>query len=126
MQRAVATGVVLAGVVLPGALVPSTGALAHAFLDHAAPSVGSTVRGPPAEVRIWFTQELELAFSTLRVVDQGGAQVDQGNKTVDPGDRTLLKVSLRPLAPGNYTVFWRALSVDTHTTEGSFSFSVAP
>ena len=125
MWRAFATMAVLASVVL-GALVPSTGALAHAFLDHAAPSVGSTVRGPPAEVRIWFTQDLEAAFSTLRVVDQGGAQVDRGNKTVDPADRTLLKVSLRPLAPGTYTVFWRALSVDTHTTEGRFSFSVSP
>src|ERR1043166_5870811 len=104
MWRAFATRKVLVGVVLGGVLVPSTGALAHAFLDHAAPSVGSTVRGPPAEVRIWFTQDLEAAFSTLRVVDQGGAQVDQGNKTVDPADRTLLKVSLRPLAPGTYTV----------------------
>jgi copper resistance protein C len=35
-------------------------------------------------------------------------------------------VSLRPLSPGSYKVVWRVLSVDTHTTEGSFSFSVAP
>jgi copper resistance protein C len=83
------------------------------------------VRGAPAEVRIWFTEALEPAFSTLRVVDQAGTQVDQGNKAVDPGDRTLLKVSLRPLTPGSYKVIWRVLSVDSHTTEGSFSFSVA-
>lgn len=126
MRRVIATGTVLLGTVIAGALAPLTGAVAHAFLDHAAPSVGSTVRGSPSEVRIWFTEALEPAFSTLRVVDQSGAQVDQGNKTVDTGDRTLLKVSLRTLAPGSYKVVWRVLSVDAHTTEGSFSFSVAP
>ena len=126
MRRVIATGTALVGTILASILLPLGGAAAHAFLDHAAPSVGSTVRGSPAEVRVWFTEALEPAFSTLRVVDQGGAQVDQGNKAVDPGDRTLLKVSLRSLAPGSYKVFWRVLSVDAHTTEGSFSFSVAP
>ena len=42
---------------------------AHAFLDHAAPAVGSTVHGPPPAIRIWFTQEIEPAFSTLKVLD---------------------------------------------------------
>ena len=127
MRRTISTGAVFLGsvAVVVGALIPSDGAIAHAFLDHAAPSVGSTVRGSPAEVRVWFTQALEPAFSTLRVVDRGGAQVDQGNNAVDAGERTLLKVGLRPLAPGSYKVFWRVLSVDAHTTEGSFSFSVS-
>jgi methionine-rich copper-binding protein CopC len=126
MRRTVTIGTAFVGTVLVGILVLVTGAAAHAFLDHANPLVGSTVRGSPAEVRVWFTEALEPAFSTLRVVDQGGAQVDQGNKAVDPADRTVLKVSLRPLAPGSYKVVWRVLSIDTHTTEGSFSFSVAP
>ncbi len=30
------------------------------------------------------------------------------------------------LAPGRYTVKWRALSVDTHVTGGDFSFEVQP
>jgi len=30
------------------------------------------------------------------------------------------------LAPGRYTVRWKVLSVDTHRTEGSFSFEVKP
>ena len=110
--------VALASVVL------SAGAHAHAFLDHAVPAVGSIVHGSPGEVKSWFTQELEPAFSSLRVVDQKGAQVDRRNNSVDPNDRTLIKVSLPNLPPGKYTVFWHALSVDTHTTEGSFTFEV--
>ena len=99
---------------------------AHAFLDHATPAVGSAVHGSPGEVRLWFTQELEPAFSTVRVLDRGGKQVDKGNKEVDRGDRTLLRVSLPKLSPGSYRVVWRVLSVDTHVTEGDFTFDIAP
>jgi methionine-rich copper-binding protein CopC len=118
------TGLALA--FLAGTLLSSAGALAHAFLDHAVPLVGSTVRGSPSEVTVWFTQELEPAFSSLRVVDQNGAQVDKRNFAVDPGDRTIMKVSLPNLPPGKYKVLWHALSVDTHTTDGTFSFEVVP
>lgn len=108
------------------ALAMSTAAFAHAFLDRATPAVGSTVFGPPAEVRLWFTQELEPAFSTLRVFDRSGRQVDGRDRQVDSGERTLLRVSLPPLAPGIYRVVWRVLSVDTHVTEGDYTFEIAP
>ena len=106
--------------------VLSPGAFAHAFLDHAIPLVGSTVRGSPGEVQVWFTQELEPAFSNLRVVDRNGTPVDRQNSAIDPSDRTVMRVSLPNLPPGKYKVFWHALSVDTHTTEGTFSFEVVP
>jgi methionine-rich copper-binding protein CopC len=99
---------------------------AHAFLDHATPAVGSAVRGSPAQVKLWFTQQLEPAFSTARVSDRSGKQVDKGDPQVDRADATLLRVSLPQLAPGTYTVTWRVLSVDTHVTEGDFTFDVAP
>ncbi|HEY3179020.1 MAG TPA: copper resistance CopC family protein [Casimicrobiaceae bacterium] len=99
---------------------------AHAFLDHAAPAVGSTVRTPPAQVRLWFTQQLEPAFSTVRVLDRSGRRVDRGDAKVDAGNATVLQVSVPTLAPGRYRVVWRVLSVDTHVTEGDFTFDVAP
>ncbi len=108
------------------ALALAHDALAHAFLDHASPAVGSAVRGPLKEVSLWFTQELEPAFSTIGVLDASGKQVDKMDHRVDPGDRTLLRVSLPPLAPGTYRVKWRVLSVDTHVTEGDFTFDVSP
>ena len=99
---------------------------AHAFLDHATPAVGSVVHGAPAQVRLWFTQELEPAFSSVRVFDRGGKQVDKGDLQLDRADATLLQVSLPQLAPGTYRVAWRVLSVDTHVTEGDFTFDVVP
>lgn len=99
---------------------------AHAFLDHAVPRVGSEVHGSPPEVALSFTQKLEPAFSTVRVTDSEGRQVDRGDKRVDGNDCSVLRVSLPPLVPGTYRVQWRVLSVDTHVSEGDFTFKVAP
>ena len=107
-------------------LVGAAGAWAHAFLDRADPPVGSTVRTPPAQVQIWFTEGLEAAFSKIQVVDQSGQQVDKKDSQVDPANPVLLRISLPSLPRGRYKVIWRVLSVDTHITEGDFSFQVAP
>ena len=108
------------------ALVLPSAASAHAFLDHAAPAVGSTVHASPAQAKLWFTQELEPAFSTVQVLDRNGKRLDKGDPHVDQADATQLVVSLPQLAPGTYRVTWRVLSVDTHVTEGDFTFDVAP
>ena len=99
----------------------TTVAEAHAFLDHADPRVGSTVQTAPRELSLSFTQELEPAFSTVEVRDANGARVDQGKPRISADG---MRVGLKPLTPGTYTVQWHALSVDTHKTEGSFSFHV--
>lgn len=99
-------------------------ASAHAFLDRTEPRVGSTVQPAPSELRLWFSQELEPAFSTVKVLDTTGRRVDSANARVDPADRSLLRVSLQALGPGVYTVVWRVVSVDTHATEGDFVFRV--
>jgi copper resistance protein C len=104
-------------------LIPMSGvtAYAHAFLDHASPLVGSTVAAAPREVTLSFTQRLEPAFSSVQVTDSKGARVDQGKAQISG---SIMRVGLKALSPGTYKVHWRALSVDTHTTQGSFSFHV--
>jgi copper resistance protein C len=102
----------------------ATSATAHAFLDHAAPPVGSTVQRAPAQISLWFTQELEPAFSSAIVRNAAGQRVDKGNAHVDRSDRMRMQVSLKPLPPGTYKVIWHVLSVDTHTTQGDFSLTV--
>jgi methionine-rich copper-binding protein CopC len=99
-------------------------ASAHAFLDHADPKVGSTIANSPAEVKIWFTQELEPVFSSIQVADEQGKEVDKKDVRLDSKDKTLLIVSLPPLAAGTYTVTWHVVSVDTHRTQGHFKFTV--
>lgn len=96
-------------------------ARAHAFLDHASPLVGATVQSAPHEVALSFTQNLEPAFSSVEVTNASGARVDQGTAQISG---STMRIGLKPLQPGSYKVRWHALSVDTHTTQGSFSFQV--
>jgi methionine-rich copper-binding protein CopC len=97
---------------------------AHAFLKRAEPSVGATVRTSPGEVRIWFTENIEPAFSTVQVFDASGKEVDKRDVHLDRGNQSLLHVSLPQLGTGTYKVVWRVVSVDTHVTNGNFTFRV--
>jgi copper resistance protein C len=94
---------------------------AHAMLDHAEPRVGNKVATAPREVTLWFTQKLEAAFSTITVTDPAGQRVDTGKTRVSGSQ---MSVSLRSGGPGTYHVTWHVLSVDTHTTDGNFTFQV--
>jgi methionine-rich copper-binding protein CopC len=98
----------------------STVAEAHAMLDHASPAVGSTVPVSPGQVTLYFTEQLEPKFSGAEVRSAGGGRVDHGNSV--SGD--VMRVNVGSLAPGSYNVTWHVLSVDTHKTQGSFSFRV--
>jgi methionine-rich copper-binding protein CopC len=105
-------------------LALQTQAWAHAFLDHAEPKVGSTVTNSPPEIKIWFTQNLEPAFSKLEVQDAQGKEVDKKDAHLDGKDKSLFLVSLPQLPAGTYTVIWHAVSVDTHKTQGTFHFTI--
>ena len=98
-------------------------AFAHAFLNHADPSAGSTLASAPKRVVLMFSERLEPAFSGAEVTDRSGRNVETG-AVVTRGNSLI--VSLRPLPPGKYRVVWHAVSVDTHRTEGAYSFVVKP
>ena len=99
----------------------ASAAQAHAFLDHASPLVGSTVSTAPHDVSLSFTQNLEPSFSTVEVTGPNGARVDAGKAQINGNT---MRVGMKAAGPGTYHVHWHALSVDTHTTQGSFSFHV--
>jgi copper resistance protein C len=101
-------------------------AWAHAFLDHASPAVGSSVPAAPPVVTLWFTQDLEPAFSDVTVTNEAGQQVDLGKAQIPQGSPDELQIGLKPLTPGTYLVSWHVVSVDTHPTEGTFTFEIKP
>ncbi len=101
--------------------VAVSSASAHAFLDHASPPVGSTVPTAPHELTLSFTQNLEPAFSTVQVTGPNGAQIAQGKPQISG---STMRVVIKASGSGTYHVHWRALSVDTHTMQGSYTFHV--
>lgn len=102
-----------------------TAALAHALLQKADPPVGGMVKASPAEIRIDFSEGVEPAFSGITLHASDGTAVPVGRATVDPQNQAVMVVKVgKKLAPGTYKVDWHAVAVDTHRTEGSFTFSV--
>jgi methionine-rich copper-binding protein CopC len=57
----------------------------------------------------------------MEVTGPSGQRVDDGRPRIDG---RVMSVPLRADQPGTYRVKWRVLSVDTHATEGAFSFQV--
>jgi copper resistance protein C len=102
-------------------LLFTSAAYAHAMLERAEPRVGNKVASPPREVTLWFTQKLETAFSTITVTNAAGERVDSG-KTRVSGNQ--MSIAIRGGGAGTYRVNWHVLSVDTHRTDGSFTFQV--
>jgi copper resistance protein C len=74
---------------------------AHAFLDHADPKVGATIADPPAQIKAWFTEHLEPAFSMMQVLDDGGIQVDKNDAHVDSNDPSLSSCRSNTCRPGH-------------------------
>jgi methionine-rich copper-binding protein CopC len=102
------------------------GADAHAFLDQAVPPVGSAVPASPKEIRLTFSEGVEPRFSAIELATSDGRTIATGPAVRDPGDDKQLVLAVPPLAPGRYKVSWHVVSVDTHRTEGVYSFTVAP
>ncbi len=97
-------------------------AFAHAMLEQANPVAGAVLNKPPKEIVLRFSEPLEGAFSSMTLKGPDGSVVAT---TSHASDRTM-RTSLKALAPGKYRVTWRAVSVDTHHSEGSYTFTIKP
>jgi copper resistance protein C len=107
-------------------LVPLLAA-AHGRLQRATPAAGSTVDVSPKALSLAFNEDLEPAFSTVKVTDAHGAQVtnDKDDKAkVDASNPRVLTLPVPKLASGSYTVHWSVMTHDSHKTKGSYTFSV--
>jgi len=103
----------------------ATQAFAHAQLEKATPAVGGTVASA-SEIRLEFSEGVELKFTKVSLTGPGGA-VPLGAAKTEPGNQAVLIAPItKPLAAGVYTVHWHAVAVDTHHTQGTFEFTVKP
>jgi copper resistance protein C len=96
-------------------------AYGHAYPIIVSPADGAVLKESPREVRMQFTEGIEIAFSQITVKGPKGEVVSQGKLRKLADD--MVVIELKPLSPGNYTVEWQVLSVDTHVTEGSLRFT---
>lgn len=107
------------------AFVMAQPASAHAILVRSVPDSNSDLLSPPPTIEMWFSEPLEAAFSSARVINSRGGEVPTGAAILDPSDPTHLTLPLGDLGPGIYTVAWQTFSqVDGHEWFGSFPFTV--
>ncbi|MEA2661452.1 MAG: copper transport protein, partial [Chloroflexota bacterium] len=113
-----------AALAIAGAAAFPSLATAHANYVRSNPAADARLVKPPAEVRIAFSEPPDPKGSDIQVLDATGQRWDLGN--VAPSDEPNgLKVGLKPIGDGGYTVAWTTLSaVDGHETKGSFAFVV--
>lgn len=111
-------------------LTVAANASAHAHLESQLPAAKSTVTSPK-ELRLQFSEGVEEKFTKVTITStaKSGKNMVEPVPAIatDPADKkTLIVTPAAPLAAGDYKVEWHAISVDTHKSEGSYSFTVSP
>jgi copper resistance protein C len=99
-------------------------ASAHSFPQQETPSAGQRLSAPPAEITIKFDAPIEKVFAKLEVLGADGKPETIGSPEVGSSALTL-SVKVAALKPGDYTVKWGVVCIDSHHTEGSYVFTVA-
>ncbi|MBU6449395.1 MAG: copper resistance protein CopC [Rhodospirillales bacterium] len=105
-------------------LAATPSAFAHAYLTKSSPAAGAVVGASTSSMLLIFTEAVQPKFCTVTVTDSAGIPADTGAPQAVPGHGNELSVPVHFSRAGKYTVKWHALSVDTHKTHGTFSFSV--
>jgi methionine-rich copper-binding protein CopC len=99
-------------------------ALAHSMLVKAEPPRRAVLAKTPAQVRLWFNEELEGEYASLIVLDAEKHPVTEIKPQLAQDDPKSIILPLPELTPGKYSVKFRVLSVDGHVVESSFDFTV--
>ena len=114
----------LAAIVALPVLALASQAPAHAHLTASDPAAKSTVAAA-RQVTLHFTEALNPRFSGATISMPQMAGMATPAKVSFSADR--LSMILTPgaaLPAGAYTVNWRAVTEDTHRTQGDFVFTV--
>jgi methionine-rich copper-binding protein CopC len=98
-------------------------ASAHSFPEQQSPPAGATLKEPPAQIIIKYDAPIEKLFASLQVFNSSGQNQAAGKVEVSTDGRKL-SIPVSKLSPGEYTVQWSVVCIDTHRTQGSYSFTV--
>jgi len=116
-------GLLSSTVALMLAAVIARPASAHSFPEQESPSAGQQLSVSPSKVTIKFDAPIEKLFAKLEVLDSDGKPHNVGSPEIGAEARTL-SIKVVALKPGEYTVKWGVVCIDSHHTEGSYVFTV--
>ena len=98
--------------------------MAHAQLIKAEPARRAALNKAPAQIRLWFNEEIEGAYTTLTVSGANKKLVTNEKPKVVADDPKSIMLPLPKTKPGKYKVKFRVLSVDGHVVDSTFNYTV--
>jgi copper transport protein len=100
-------------------------AYGHAFVTDSNPSQSQSVSTSPKLIDVFFSEPVDLRYSSMKVLDSTGKQIDLGQVHYKGSDESSMEVSVPVLKDGTYTVSTNVLSqIDGHVTDNAFVFGV--
>lgn len=97
----------------------------HLALSKSEPAANDTV-APPTELKLWFTETVQMASTSVQVSDAAKKVVTSGALSIAQVPKAPVVVKLPPaLKPGKYTVDWKTMADDGHPTKGTFDFVIS-
>ena len=97
----------------------------HAALLKAEPGKSDTVTTSPKTIKLWFSESVQLAVTTIRVAGPAAHSVVLGKATMDSAPKSPVVFPVtETLKAGKYTVSWKAMATDGHPSNGMFMFVV--
>lgn len=98
---------------------------AHARLIRSTPAANAKLDAPPSNLTLWFSEQPELRFTSIQLVDSGGSSVSLGAVSKVPGETSAIAIPVSgQMTRGRYTVVWRTAAADGHASSGRFTFTV--
>jgi methionine-rich copper-binding protein CopC len=105
-------------------VVPVRPAMTQQSLRRSEPAAGR-VSAPPRELRLTFSERVEMALTAVELVGPDGKVVPLAAFRLAPAaPNSVIAMPRSALGPGEYTVLWEAGGPDGHRVLGRFTFTV--
>lgn len=107
-------------------VLPAT-AYAHGALRRAVPASNARLSAAPRELRLTFTERVELSVARITLTSADGAAVTLAPLAAARDSANVIVTTITgSLAPGAYTVAWQIAGRDGHPVRGRYTFRILP
>lgn len=119
--------ILLGAALLTGVVAFTPRSMRYIGLARSVPAKDSHVMTAPKEIRLTFTESVDVSKSSVELASADGKAVALDTlRAVADAPRDAVARVTGTLTSGNYTVKWRAVAADGASGSGSFSFMFMP
>ena len=94
----------------------------HMRLVKSFPVEDQVLAEAPDHIRLWFSQDPELALSRVRLTGSGDATFELGKAQATDDAKSFMVPITDTLPEGSYTITWQTASPDGHKVRGDYAF----